>query len=76
MITLSPDTIETIELELTHPYPVLYRFIFDLGESGYMSDEDYDLLCRARARAVIDDSIPRKEINFLICLFILEEQGK
>lgn len=75
MTKLPPDTIETIKLELTHPYPVIYSFIFDLEESGYMSVEDYDLLCRARTRAVIDYNIPRHETNLLVCLFILEEQG-
>ena len=72
---LPSGIITLIEEQAAAEYPQLYSFLAALESLDYFTLDQWNEMCRARRYAVIHHNVPRYVTNFMICLFILEEQG-
>ena len=71
---LSIEIIDKIERELLETVPVLFNVLPELYRLGYITEEEHELLRNAR-REAYRNGHAFLFTNFMICLFILEEQG-
>lgn len=71
---LSIEIIDKLERELLKDAPVLFNVLPELYRLGYITEEEHKLLRNARREAYRNEHT-FSFTNFMICLFILEEQG-